>query len=160
MKILQLCPRVPFPPVDGGLLGLYNMAKALHHQGAEVKMLAFNTSKHFVNIKDVHDDFVKTYQLETVYLDNNLSILSAFKNLFSKQSYNISRFISTDFENSLISIFEKENFDIIQLDYLTMAVYIDVIRKHTNAKLIYRAHNVEYRIWERLAESEKNIVKR
>ncbi len=160
VKILQLCPRVPFPPVDGGLLGLYNMAKALHHQGAKVKMLAFNTSKHFVNIKDVPDEFVKTYQLETVYLDNNISIFSALKNLFSKQSYHISRFISEDFAKALIAILEKENFDIIQLDYLTMAVYIDVIRKHSKAKLIYRAHNVEYRIWERLAESENNFVKR
>lgn len=160
MKILQLCPRVPFPPVDGGLLGLYNMAKALHLQGANVKMLAFNTSKHFVNIKEVPEDFVKTYQLETVYLDNNLSLFSAFKNLFSKQSYHITRFISKDFENALIKILENENFDIIQLDYLTMAVYIDVIRKYSKAKLIYRAHNIEYRIWKRLAESENNFFKR
>lgn len=160
MKILQLCPRVPFPPVDGGTLGLYNMAKALNLQGARVKMLAFNTSKHLVNVKELPDEFVKTFQIETVYLDNRPTIFSAVKNLFSNQSYHISRFVSKDFENALIKILRNEQFDIIQLDYLMMAAYIDVIRKYSKAKLIYRAHNIEYRIWNRLAESEKNFIKR
>ncbi len=159
MKILQLCPRVPFPPVDGGTLGLYNMAKALNMQGAQVKMLAFNTSKHYVDVKSLPEELVSTFQMETVYLDNRPTIFSAIKNLFSNQSYHISRFVSKDFENDLIKILQKEQFDIIQLDYLMMAAYIDVIRKYSKAKLIYRAHNIEYRIWKRLAESEKNFIK-
>ena len=160
MKILQLCPRVPFPPVDGGTLGVYNMAKALDKQGAQIKMLAFNTSKHFVNVNDLPGEFVKTFQIETVYLDNQPRIFSAVKNLFSNQSYHISRFISNDFKNALIKILQNEQFDIIQLDYLMMAAYIEVIRKYSKAKLIYRAHNIEYRIWKRLAESETNFIKR
>lgn len=160
MKILQLCPRVPFPPVDGGTLGLYNLSKALHLQHAEITVLAFNTSKHFVKDDQISEEYLTTHHFHKVYLDNRPTVFSAFINLFSNQSYHISRFVTKDFEDALIQILKTNSFDIIQLDYVVMAAYIDVIRKHSKAKLVLRAHNVEYRIWKRLAESETNFIKR
>ena len=160
MKILQLCPRIPYPPVDGGTLGLYNLSKALYLQNAEITVLAFNTSKHFVKDDQISAEYLSTHHLHQVYLDNRPTVLSAIINLFSNQSYHISRFITKDFEEKLVSLLKSNSFDIIQVDYLVMAAYIDVIRKHSNAKVVLRAHNVEYRIWKRLAEIEANILKR
>ena len=160
MKILQLCPRIPFPPVDGGTIGMYNLSKALIDHGAIVKVLAFNTSKHFVEESKIDAQYAASHQLETVFLDNNVKVADAFFNLFTKESYHISRFKSTLFSERLIQILSKEEFDIIQLDYLPMAIYIDEIRTNSKAKIVLRAHNVEHRIWKRLAEEKKNIFKR
>ncbi len=41
-----------------------------------------------------------------------------------------------------------------------MCLYIDTIRKYSKAKISLRAHNLEYLVWERLADSERNPVKR
>jgi glycosyltransferase involved in cell wall biosynthesis len=38
--------------------------------------------------------------------------------------------------------------------------YINVIRKYSDAKIILRAHNVEYRIWRQHARKEKSFIKR
>lgn len=160
MKILQLCPRLPFPPVDGGTIGMYNLSNALVDQGAEVKVLAFNTSKHFLDEKSIDPAYAATHHLETVYLDNHLKVKDAFLNLFNKESYHISRFKSQQFSEKLKQVLSKEKFDIVQLDYLPMALYIEEIRQNTNAKIVLRAHNVENRIWKRLAAEEKNILKK
>lgn len=160
MKILQLCPRLPYPPVDGGTIAMYNLSNSLVDNGAEVKVLAFNTSKHFTNEKDIDTAYVKTHELETVNLDNKIKIKDAFFNLFTNESYHISRFRSVEFSKKLKEILQNGKFDIVQLDFLTMTLYIDEIRQYSAAKVVLRAHNVEHRIWKRLAREEKNVIKR
>jgi glycosyltransferase involved in cell wall biosynthesis len=51
-------------------------------------------------------------------------------------------------------------FDVIQLEGVFMAVYIPIIKKHSQAKLVLRAHNVEHFIWDRHILHEKNTFKK
>jgi glycosyltransferase involved in cell wall biosynthesis len=41
-----------------------------------------------------------------------------------------------------------------------MATYLDVIRKYSKAPVILRAHNIEHKIWQRIAENCPNPFKR
>lgn len=154
MRILQLCLRIPFPPLDGGSIAMLNLANSLAGAGAEVKMLAFNTKKHFVPDAEIDDRFRKKFSLETVYLDASVKFFPALANLlFSDKSYNIARFESKDFTARLESILAKNTFDIVQLESLFLAPYVQLIRKKSAAKIILRSHNVEYKIWERLRDT-------
>ena len=87
-------------------------------------------------------------------------MFEAFKNLFSNESYHVKRFISEDFKNRLIEVLEAEKFDIVQLEMIYMAPYIDTIREHSNAKIVMRMHNVEHKIWERIAKKTVFFAKR
>jgi glycosyltransferase involved in cell wall biosynthesis len=160
VKILQLCPRIPYPPVDGGTIGMFNLSNALISLGMEVKVLAFNTSKHFIEDDQIDAYYRTSHKLEWVYLDNSVKPFKALLNLFSSQSYNIVRFYSEEFSSKLKQLLASGDFDMVQLDYLTMALYINDIREVSSAKIILRAHNVEHRIWKRLAAEEKNPLKR
>ena len=40
-----------------------------------------------------------------------------------------------------------------------MAIYIDVIRKNSKAKIVLRAHNIEHYIWNRHKQIETNYFK-
>ncbi len=51
-------------------------------------------------------------------------------------------------------------FDIVHLEGVYLAPYIATIRQHSHAPIIMRAHNVEFEIWERLAEEQKNPLKK
>ena len=115
MKILQLCPRLPYPPVDGGTIAMYNLSNSLVDNGAEVKVLAFNTSKHFTAEKDIDVAYASTHRLETVYLDNKIKIKNAFLNLLTNESYHITRFRSVEFSKKLKVILQNGKFDIVQL---------------------------------------------
>jgi glycosyltransferase involved in cell wall biosynthesis len=87
-------------------------------------------------------------------------VVPAFLNLFTRKSYHVERFISASFEKKLAGILQNSAFDIVQLELLYMSPYIPVIRKNSKAKIVLRAHNIEYLIWERLTNSEKNPVKK
>ncbi|MEI7596944.1 MAG: glycosyltransferase family 4 protein [Bacteroidota bacterium] len=160
MKILQITNRVPYPPKDGGAIGYYNFTKSYYDTGCDVILLAMNTSKHYINISSLPESFTKFAKIHTVNINNKIRPFSALKNIFSSKSYNIERFESVEFENELIQILKSETFDVIHLDSLYVSMYISTIRKHSNAKVVMRAHNVEHLIWERIADVEKNPLKK
>jgi polysaccharide biosynthesis protein PslH len=161
MKVLQLCIRFPYPPVDGGTIAMYNMATSLVRNNVQVKMLSFNTKKHFVDISKVPENIISLFKPELIYLDAKVRILPAILNIFSNDSYNISRFEVTSFRKKLATLLENEKYDVVQLESLFVAPYIDTIRKYSrSSNVVLRAHNVEYVIWQRLAASETNPFKK
>lgn len=160
MKILQLCKKFPFPLKDGEAIAITYLAKALHELGAEVTLLAMNTSKHFVDQRLLPENFDHYQEIHTVEVDNRVKPTAAFFNLFSKKSFHISRFLSKDFEQKLIEVLAGETFDVIQLETLYLAPYVEIIRKHSNALVVLRSHNVEHEIWQRIAENEAFPLKK
>ena len=161
MKILQICNKPPFPPQDGGAIGMHNVTQGLIDSGHQVKVLSVNTPKHFVNINNLPDTYRDDTHIEYGFIDTDLRIKDAFINLvFSKRSYNISRFKSSSFENLLIKVLLKQEFDIVQIESVFLNHYIDIIRKFSKAKIVLRAPNVEHMIWERMANEEVNIFKK
>ena len=151
MKILQLCKKFPFPLKDGESIAITNLSKALNELGCDVSLLCMNTVKHYFDVNELPEDFNHYSSIHEVKLDNELKVKDAFLNLFSKESYHISRFVSKDFELALKKILRKNKFDIIQLETLYLAPYVPIIRKYSNAIISMRAHNVEHEIWERIA---------
>lgn len=159
MKILLLCKKVPFPLRDGESVAIHNMVTSLKNIGYEVDLLAFNTTKHKTTISE-HPKYSEIYdQLYTVPLDNTLVPSRALKNLFTTDSYHIERFITKEFDEKLSRILSLNTYDFIQLESIFLAPYIDTIRKESDAKIVLRTHNVETRIWTRLAKSA-SFVKR
>ena len=160
MKILQLCPRVPFPPVDGGAIAMVSMREGLEENGCTVKVFCFNTTKHPVRIDGLDQSLVRRLGLESVDVDNRVRPINAFLNLVRNKSYHLSRFSSKAFEGKLEEILKRERFDAVILESIFMQEAIPVIRKMSSAPVILRAHNVEHAIWQGLAATVKNPWKR
>lgn len=153
MKILQLCKKFPFPLKDGESIAVTSLSKSLNALGCEITLLAMNTRKHFFNIDQLPEDFDHYEDVHTVCVDNRLKPWEAFKNLFSKDSYHIARFVSKDFSKRLIRLLKSNEFDLVQLETLYLAPYIPIIRKHSKAMIAMRAHNVEHEIWQRITDN-------
>lgn len=160
MKILQICSKIPFPPKDGGSIAMNILTHGLISAGNQVDVLAVNTPKHFIKDEDINLEYRTRTKYQSVFIDTSIKPLDAFFNLFSSQSYNISRFYTKDFANALIQRLKKEEYDVIHLETLWVTPYVDLIRKYSKAKVVLRSQNVEFMIWERLAEDTRNPVKR
>ncbi|MBK8484086.1 MAG: hypothetical protein IPL31_07065 [Saprospiraceae bacterium] len=129
------------------------MSKALTLIGCEVSLLAMNTSKHFVDLQHGYPEDLNYYKaIYSVNVDNRIRLHAAFKNIFSSDSYHISRFISQDFNDKLKEVLILENFDVIQLETLYLAPFLSTIKKYSNAMIVLRAHNIEHEIWQRIAK--------
>lgn len=161
MKILQLTNKVPYPPLEGGSIAMNMITQGLIRAGCEVKILSMNTSKNYVDLEQLPKHYKESTGIEGVYVDNRVKPFDALVNLlFTKKSYHITRFITEDFKQKLIGVLQARQYDIVFLEMLYLAPYIDIIRKYSTAKIILRAHNIEHFIWERMTAGCKNPVKK
>ena len=160
MKILLLCNKPPYPASEGGPMAMNSIITGLLEAGHQVKILAVNSAKYNVKESDIPEEYKKKTGIELIDVDLSIRPMKAFLNLFSKRSYHVERFISKEFKERLIEVLEKEQFDVVQLEMLYMAPYVDDIRAHSKAMVVLRAHNVEHKIWERIAKETKFFLKR
>ncbi|MBI3519531.1 MAG: glycosyltransferase family 4 protein [Bacteroidetes bacterium] len=160
MRILQLCNKAPYPANDGSSIAICTLAEGLADNDIELHLLAINTKKHFKPEEYIDPGFKKKTNYLSVYKDTNTRLLGALSNLFTKQSYFVSRFFFKEYEHVLIQKLKSVTFDIIQLEGVFMASYIPVIKQHSKAKIVLRSHNVEHQIWERHLANEKNGLKK
>ena len=160
MKILQLCNKAPYPSNDGSSIAISTLAEGLADNGVELHLLPINTKKHFKPEENISSNFKQKTNYQSVYRNADTSILGAFFNLFSSQSYFVSRFFFKEYEELLIQKLQNHIFDIVQLEGVFMATYIPTIRRYSKAKIVLRSHNVEHQIWERHLANEKTSLKK
>lgn len=159
-KILQICNKAPFPANDGSSIAIYNMAKGFIENNISLHLLTINTKKHFKPDEQVPEEFKTHANYNSVYRNTNTTGVGALINLFSGNSYFVSRFYFKAFEKKLIEVLKANSFDIIQLEGLFMGVYIDTLKRYSKAKIVLRAHNVEHFIWRRHIAHEKISFKK
>ncbi|WEK18940.1 MAG: glycosyltransferase family 4 protein [Candidatus Pedobacter colombiensis] len=160
MKTLILTNRVPFPPNSGYPIVVYNTMKGLLKLGVEITLFSINTNKHWVDVEDIYDpvfDQIKFYSFD---LDTEVDVFGAITNIFSDESYNVSRFFDEDAARLLEDVLKEDEFDIIQFEGLFVVPYLDTVKANSDAKVIYRAHNIEFDVWERIAMREQFTPRR
>ena len=160
MRILQLCNKPPYPPIDGGSKAMHNLTRGLLASGHLVKVLCVSTPKHPLDLDDVPADHRERTRMEGVYVDTSINLVDAFTDLLTADNYNISRFFSPDMDIRLIKLLSAEEFDIVQLESLFMTPYVPTIRRYSSARIVLRSHNQEHILQERIATGERNILKK
>lgn len=160
MRILQLCNKPPYPPIDGGSKAMYNITRGLLGAGHEVKVLCISTQKHALKVASVPKEFRDPTRIEGVFVDTSLNVIDAFTDLVTADNYNVSRFFSPDMDIRLIQLLSQESFDIVHLESLFMTPYIPTIRRYSKAKVVLRSHNLEHMVQERIAKGERNLLKK
>jgi len=160
MRILQLCKKFPYPLKDGESIAVTALSRSMKELGHEVHLLAMNTRKHFFPVEDLPKSFNHYEKVHSVEVDNRVKPFQALWHLRGEASYHIIRFCSKAFEQRLVQLIQSTDFDVIQLETPYLSPYIPAIRKHTNAVISMRAHNVEFEIWDRISQNTSFLPKR
>lgn len=160
MRILFLCNKSPWPPKEGGPMAMNMLIEGLIEAGNEVKVLAVNSYKYNISATGIPAPYKDKTGIELIDIDLRLKPIDAFFNLFTGESYHVKRFISGSFRKRVVAALLAEKYDVVQLETLFMCPYIGIIRKYTAARIVFRAHNIEHLIWQRIANETKNPVKR
>jgi glycosyltransferase involved in cell wall biosynthesis len=161
MKILILTNKLPFPPRDGGSIATLNMITGLNHAGNRVTCLALNTSKHPYPVEEIPGQLGEQIRFLGVDCDSTIRPMYLVANLlFSSHPYIARRFNIKDFRTALGTLLQEESFDVIQMEGPYPGQYLDLVRRHSHARISLRAHNLEYLIWQRKALHEKSLLKK
>jgi glycosyltransferase involved in cell wall biosynthesis len=119
-------------------------------------ILAANTPKHKISVPESISEEIR---IKAVPVNTRLNPFALIWNLLlSRIPYNVSRFRSCKFGRTLKALIVGNEFDIIQLEGLHMAVYLPLIRKYSKAKVTLRAHNVEHRLWQDIETEQKIFI--
>ncbi|MCH8904898.1 MAG: glycosyltransferase [Bacteroidetes bacterium] len=160
MKILLLCNKLPYPPMDGGSIATWNLLSTFSTLGNDVTVLAMNTTKHYYEIDALPKEVVELAEFHAVEIDTSFTGAAMIANLLSGKSYHVERFSDQKFDEKLIELLKQNEFDIVQLEGLYLSSYVETIRTHSKAKISMRAHNIEHEIWTRIASKQTNPLKR
>lgn len=163
MKVLIISHRNPFRLKDGGSIGIYFLLKCYRELGYDTTLLMMNPLKHYIP-SDEYIPMVNELGIKVVVheINTNPNPLAALKNLFfSNLSYILERFYDKKYDEKLTNLLKNNKYDLIQLEGSQLALYLDTIKRYApNTPVALRAHNVEFEIWERTANTEKNILKK
>ncbi|MDY0217467.1 MAG: glycosyltransferase family 4 protein [Bacteroidales bacterium] len=158
MRILQICNKPPYPPIEGGPIAMNAITQGLIESGHEVQVLAVRSSK-FAG-KELPEEYRSKTSYQEVDIDLSIKPLQALINLFSLKSLHVERYKTKSFYAKITEILKNQEFDIIHFESIFLAFSIPIIRKYSKAKIVIRTHNVEHLIWKRLAKNEANWFKK
>ena len=128
--------------------------------GVQVTLFSLNNSKQYIDVDDIYDPVFEKISFHSFTVDIEVNVWDAFTNIFSNQSYNVSRYQDDDAEKVLEGVLREQEFEVVQFEGLFVVPYLDTIKAHSKAKLIYRAHHIEHDVWERLANRERFTPRR
>ena len=160
-KVLQLTNKPVWPASEGGPIAMNAMTDSLLALGCNVRVLSVRTHKFPSDESDAPEEYRNATDYETIFVDTRVKPFGAFLSLISKGSYNVSRFYDARYASRLMDILAEKKYELVLLESLFMSPYLPLIRKSApSSVIVLRAHNIEHRIWERIAAGEKNLLKR
>ena len=135
-----------------------NTIKGLVSLGYHVSLISLNVKKNSTIAE--RDELLDRISYIEFDIDTRISVIEAVSNLFTNNSYNIDKYYNAGFEKLLFRNLTDNKYDIIQLEGIFVAPYLEVIRRHSKAKVIFRAHNIEHQVWQKLAQQKSDPFKK
>jgi len=156
-KVLILSNKLPYPSDDGSSIAMARLLETLMKKELDLHYFAINTDKHFKDIEVCKQQQPKVH-FETFAWNTSPKVRTALGNLATNLPYHVSRFYIPTLLKRL-EAFDTDSFHTVVLEGAFMGMYAKEA-KRIGQQTILRAHNVEHEIWQRLAENEKNPLKR
>jgi glycosyltransferase involved in cell wall biosynthesis len=165
MRILFLTNLFPYPLDNGGKIKTYTTLRALSNKTNNIIDLVCFTE----NEKNSANEtwlrsicaLVREIPLKlTTSINKSYMFGVAFKSLFSRYSFGLLKYISSDMTRFLVKLKKINEYDCIYFDHLQMCVYYDLLKEMwPNARFILDEHNCEYLIMQRNVSNSKNLFK-
>ena len=127
-KFLWLLPYFPYPPLDGGNVRVLNLIKYLSEH-FDMHLLCYSHG----NIEKKSIEILRQYCKRVVVVerkDSEGALPTIFQNYY------------TDEMKRELEIIIKDRFDFIQIDFLTMAYYIFMLKEKTQTPVFFTEHDV------------------
>jgi polysaccharide biosynthesis protein PslH len=159
MRVLQLCPRMPWPPHDGGRVAMLQVTRGLAAAGVDVEVLSLDPAKHHADPEAARRALAPV-PLDAVAVDTSAYLRAALAARRLGVPWLVARFWSPAFAARLDERLRARPFDVVHLESPFLLPYLPLVRAASRAPVALRAQNVELRIWEQLAAGEPRALRR
>ncbi|NND95509.1 MAG: glycosyltransferase [Flavobacteriales bacterium] len=153
MRILFLTTQLPYPPQSGGLIKSWNL---VDHWSKKHELLLIHPLKN--GDSDYLEEFKTKVTLKEhfyVPLDRSRTPFNLLRSYLKHASLNVYRNFHQSIKEKVQAL--STSVDIIFLDHYELGQYIP---GSYMGKVVLHEHNAEFIMWKRLAELEKNPIKK
>ncbi len=158
MRILQLCHRVPWPPIDGGRIAMGQVTQGLRALGHDVTVVALNPSKSASDPSTAATALGVPLHSLPISLDP--TPWGALAAGVQRQPYAMTRFRSRQLGPLVHRLQEERAFDLIWLEGIYQAPDACAVATAMQLPIVMRAHNVEAQVWAGHARLARNGFER
>lgn len=152
MRILFLTTQLPYPPISGGVIKSWNLVK--HWAMHDLKVVCALKEGEENHIEEFQK-LVPNVELYTFPFERKRTPLNLLKSYFKSPSLNVYR----NYHPAIRAKVREwiKDVDLVFVDHYEMGQYV---LPKDGVPMILHEHNAEYVMWERLAELEKNPLKK
>lgn len=129
------------------------LAESLAGRGAEVEILSLNPRKH-------HAAPSGPLPVTAVDIDTGRVVAPLLRAWRARIPWIVARFISGDFATELDRALRRMRPDVVQIESPFLLPYAAQVRASSGAAVVLRSLNVEFRIWEGLAATQRGMFRR
>ena len=159
MNILYITNKPIYPIVDGGCFAMDAFLRSLL-TFASVKNITIETHKHPFQIAQFPPDIKSLVNPEGHLIDTKFRFFQCISSVITNKSYNVIRFYKQAFLKKIFEELNHQKYDCIVLESSYLLVYTKEIKRNFKGKIILRAPNVEYKIWEDYAKFSNSFIQR
>ena len=155
INVLIIANKMVFPALDGGSLAMHNLCDMLIDQNYNIDLIAIAKNN---TIKTIENPSISRHNknINQIIFQKNMQFnLALFlQSIFQNNSYQASRFYDKKIRNFIQKLIDEKKYKIIIFESIFTMIYLDKLQIKTPTKTIFRAHNVENKIWSDLANSQ------
>lgn len=158
MKILVMTTKSPYPLFEGRALRTYNLIKQAAN-AHEIHLLSFvQTQEDLIGIEHMRQ-MCKVVEYEKLYFEGSKCdvLKDAVAELFSRAPLPVVKYRTSSMREKLRRLIAEHHYDLIHLDMLHLAEYVDVCG---DIPVVLVEHNVEHVILDRRAANEHRWLAR
>ncbi|MBN2407333.1 MAG: glycosyltransferase [Elusimicrobia bacterium] len=127
-RMLWVLPYYPYPPYTGGNVRIYNLLKSL-------------SAKYDIHLVSYYDDHIDGRDISSLEkICGKVTVVK--RNMREGELPLIFQYYYTPEMTKELETILKGRFDFIQIDFLTMAHYVQLIRQKSSAPVFYTEHDV------------------
>jgi sugar transferase (PEP-CTERM/EpsH1 system associated) len=155
LRILIVCPALPYPPIWGSGTRMYQLIRHLAHRH-DVTVLAFAPPRSNAAVAVLRGLGAR---IETVTLPEAGALARRARqvaSMLSRSSFARAALRSARMRRSLDELLSSARFDLVQLESSQMAGY----RIDTDAPVLLDEHNIEYELLHRMWRGERSAGRR
>ncbi len=158
MRILFVSTNLPIPPNNGQAIRTLSIVRALASIGHKLSFVSFSSVDGVPAPGELSKlcDEVNILKRDLAMMSNSSGYLGRLACLFRLKPYSVERFRSKEMRSKIQTLLKMAAFDLILCDSL----YVLINVPDTSVPILLNCHNVEYMIFERYSQVEKNPLKR
>ena len=151
-KILIIANKTVFPSLDGGSLAIQKLAINLACQNYLIDLVCVAKDNHHNSISTDHKPR-KNIRQRVFVKKMDLNVILFLKSIANKQSYQSLRFYDMKIQHEIQKLINTNTYKAIVFESVFTTIYLNKLKLKNIEKIIFRAHNIEHKIWEDLARN-------